>query len=185
MSFSQTVQEHQSVINDLGGCYDTVEKLADILTTCLKNKHKVLWAGNGGSAADAQHMAAELMVRYRINRPALNSVALTTDTSVLTAGGNDLGYDKIFSRQVEGLGAAGDCLILLSTSGNSPNCVLAAQSAQALNITTIALTGSKDSKLLDLCDYTIQVPSSITARIQEAHTLICHYWCDHIEQAFA
>ena len=124
-----------------------IETVANICIAAIKNDHKIMFCGNGGSAADSQHLAAELVGRYKINRPALNSIALTTDTSILTAVGNDFGYDTIFERQVEGLGQKGDVLIGLSTSGNSKNVLLAMDKAKSLGITTVAMTGEKGGKM--------------------------------------
>ena len=184
MSFDETLKQHQVVIEALGGQSKCIEAIGQYCIQQLMLGHKLLWAGNGGSAADAQHMAAEIVVRFKHNRRALASISLTTDTSILTAVGNDFGYDYVFSRQVEALGKAGDVLVLLSTSGNSANCVQALNAAQTLGVKTVALTGEGDSMLADQADWLIQVPSKVTAHIQEAHTLICHYWCQQIEEAW-
>ncbi len=150
----------------------------------LKKGNKVMFCGNGGSASQSQHLAAELVGRYKLNRPAMNSIALTTDTSILTAVGNDYGYDTIFERQVQGIGKPGDVLIGLSTSGNSKNIVLAFDLAKKKNIKTIALTGQKPSAMSEKSDLTLNVPSNITNNIQEMHLAIGHILCGLIEQEF-
>ncbi|CAM2066433.1 D-sedoheptulose 7-phosphate isomerase [Sulfidibacter corallicola] len=152
------------------------------LWTCMERGNKILVAGNGGSAADAQHFAAELVGRYMMERRALPAIALTTDTSILTAVGNDYGYDQVFSRQVEGLGKAGDVFIGISTSGNSENLVRALESAKALGVTTVALVGKSGGKMKDLADIVLLVPSQNTPRIQEAQQWIWHTWCSLIDQ---
>ena len=159
-----------------------IENVAKICIEALSNGNKIILCGNGGSAADAQHIAAELVGRYKINRKAFNAIALTTDTSILTAIANDFGYDTIFERQVEGLGKSGDVLIGISTSGNSQNIILAIEKAKKLGIKTIALTGANDSKIKNLADYTINVPSTITNNIQEMHIAVGHILCEIIEK---
>lgn len=162
-----------------------LEQIAAVIKACVavyKNEKKILIAGNGGSAADAQHFAAELVGRYGFDRPSLPSLALTTDTSNLTAIGNDYGYDYVFSRQVEGMGQKGDLFIGISTSGNSQNILNAFTSAKAKGITTVALTGRDGGKMAKAADYTLIVPSDATPRIQESHLLIEHMICDAIEK---
>jgi D-sedoheptulose 7-phosphate isomerase len=153
------------------------------LSDCLRNGGKILLCGNGGSAADSQHIAAELVVRFRshINRKALAAMSLTTDTSILTACGNDYGFDKIFSRQVKAFGNEGDILIGISTSGNSKNVMLAIEQATKQNMMTIGLLGGDGGKMRALCDHTVVIPSNITARIQECHIMVGHIWCETIE----
>jgi D-sedoheptulose 7-phosphate isomerase len=165
-----------------------IEKAGKILVEALKNNHKILLCGNGGSAADAQHIAAELIIRYKSSneRKALPAISLATDTSVLTACGNDYGYDYIFSRQIEGLGNKGDILIAISTSGNSSNIIQAIKSAVYKEMKIIVLTGSDGGKIRkewnNHIDVIIQVPSNVTARIQECHILIGHIFCEYIEK---
>ena len=159
--------------------------IEDVAIKCVnvyKNNHKTILAGNGGSAADAQHIAAELVGRYGFDRPSLPSLALTTDTSNLTAIGNDYGYDKVFSRQLEGMGQEGDLFIGISTSGNSVNIINAFLSAKAKGITTVALTGRDGGKMAEMADIAIIIPSNDTPRIQESHILIGHILCDIIEK---
>ena len=160
-------------------------KIAVVLEASVavyKNNKKILIAGNGGSAADAQHFAAELVGRYGFDRPSLPALALTTDTSNLTAIGNDYGYEYVFSRQLEGMGQEGDLFIGISTSGNSQNILNAFASAKAKGITTVALTGRDGGKMAEVADYTLIVPSNATPRIQESHLLIEHMICDAIEK---
>ena len=150
----------------------------------LRRGGRILVAGNGGSAADAQHLAAELSGRYLKERKALAGIALTTDTSALTAIGNDYGYDFVFSRQVEALGRPGDLFIGISTSGNSSNVIKAVESAKELGLKTLGLLGRDGGKLKGLVDDAIVVPSSVTARIQEVHQMIYHFWCEAIDAEF-
>ncbi len=160
--------------------YDIAIKLADV----IKSGNKILLCGNGGSAADSQHIAAELVVRLRseVNRPAIPAMALTVDTSILTAGGNDLGFDNIFARGVEAFGQKGDALIAISTSGNSENVIRAVDMAKKKGVMTIGLLGNEGGKLKTECDDFVVVPSNVTARIQECHILIGHIWCRIIEE---
>ncbi len=159
-----------------------INEVAEICTNSLKYGNKIMFCGNGGSASDSQHIAAELVGRYKMNRKAYNSIALTTDTSILTAVGNDFGYDEVFERQVEGIGEAGDILFGLSTSGNSKNVILAFEKAKEKGIITVALTGENKGKMSKFADYVINVPSSITNNIQEMHIAIGHSICELIEQ---
>lgn len=143
---------------------------------------RILICGNGGSAADAQHFAAELSGRYVKERRALAGIALTTDTSALTAIGNDYGFDRIFSRQVEALGRPGDLLVAISTSGNSPNVIRAVNTARELGIRTLGLLGKTGGELKGLVDESLVVPSDVTARIQEIHQMVYHFWCEVIDE---
>jgi len=159
-----------------------IEKVARLCVALYKTDKKTILAGNGGSAADAQHIAAELVGRYGFDRPSIPSLALTTDTSNLTAIGNDYGYDYVFSRQLEGMGQSGDIFIGISTSGNSKNIINAFESARKKEITTIALVGRDGGKMAQMADYSLIVPSESTPRIQESHILIGHILCDIIEK---
>ncbi len=159
-----------------------IEDVANKCVNVYKNSKKTMIAGNGGSAADAQHIAAELVGRYGFDRPSLPSLALTTDTSNLTAIGNDYGYDKVFSRQLEGMGQEGDLFIGISTSGNSQNVINAFASAKEKGITTVALVGRDGGKMAAMADFAIVIPSDDTPRIQESHILIGHILCDVIEK---
>jgi D-sedoheptulose 7-phosphate isomerase len=157
---------------------------ADAMAKCLAQGGKLLICGNGGSAADAQHFAAELSGRFVTERRALAAIALTTDTSALTAIGNDYGFDRIFARQVEALGRPGDLLIGISTSGNSPNVVHAVQAARSLGAGAIGLLGRDGGQLGTLMDDCLTVPSNVTARIQEVHIMVIHFWCEILDEKF-
>ncbi len=181
----QTINESISVKEKLlAECSEEIEKCGLILADSLKNGGKILFCGNGGSAADSQHLAAELVVRLRshINRPALPGLALTVDPSIMTAGGNDIGFDNVFARSVEAYGRAGDVLIGISTSGNSENVLRAMEQATKMGITNIGLLGASGGRLLEKCDYSVIVPGKVTARTQECHILIGHIWCEMIEE---
>lgn len=161
---------------------EPVQKIGKLLALALGGGSTLFWCGNGGSAADSQHLAAELVGRFKKNRRALRSIALTTDSSVLTCVANDYSYDDIFSRQVEALGRPGDVLIGISTSGNSANVLRAVKTAKEMGLTTIALLGKGGGTTKVLADHALVVPSESTARIQEAHILIGHILCELIEQ---
>jgi len=150
---------------------------------CIKHDGKILLAGNGGSAADAQHIAAEFVSRFAFDRPGLAAIALTTDTSILTAIGNDYGYTRLFSRQVQALGNRGDVLIVYSTSGKSPNILHALEEARTKGLVRVGLTGNRGGPMRDLCDYLLEVPSADTPKIQEAHLVIGHILCGLVENA--
>ncbi len=172
----QTIAEfNSSVINEC----------AELIIETFKNGSKLLLCGNGGSAADAQHIAAEFVGRYETERKALPAIALTTDTSALTALSNDYSFERIFARQVEALAREGDCMIAISTSGNSPNVIAAVMTARARGCRVIGMTGAKGKKLASLCDACIIVPSERTARIQEAHITIAHIWCEMVDAAIS
>ena len=171
----QTIYENEVLLDD-------IVRVAKLCVALYKTDKKTLLAGNGGSAADAQHIAAELVGRYGFDRPSIPSLALTTDTSNLTAIGNDYGYDFVFSRQLEGMGQEGDIFIGISTSGNSVNIINAFESAKKKGITTVALVGRDGGKMAEMADYSLIVPSDSTPRIQESHILIGHILCDIIEK---
>ena len=158
-----------------------IAHVAEVCTEAYRNGKKCLFAGNGGSAADAQHLAGELVSKFYFDRPALPAIALTTDTSILTAIGNDYGFDRVFARQVEANGQSGDVFIGISTSGNSRNIVEAISVCKLRGITTVAITGANPCKM-DVSDFTIKVPSTETPRIQECQTLIGHIICCIIEE---
>ncbi|MFN3605375.1 MAG: SIS domain-containing protein [Leptonema sp. (in: bacteria)] len=169
-------------------CLEDIHLACQLLENTVKNNKKILLCGNGGSAADAQHIAAELIVRYKNSnsRPSIPAISLVTDTSVLTACANDFGYEELFSRQIEGLGIEGDALIAITTSGNSKNIIKAVETAKSKNMKVILLTGKSGGllkkKLSHLLDVSIHVPSEITARIQECHILIGHIFCEYLDQ---
>ncbi len=181
-TFNEELNQHVAVINLAKSCSESIEAAANLLMKTFENGNKVLLCGNGGSAADAQHIAAEFVVRYQLKRRALPAIALTTDSSILTAHANDFDFDSVFARQIEALGNAGDTLIAISTSGNSKNIVQASKIARSKNINVIALTGENGGALAEFATNLITVPSKITARIQETHILIGHYWCGAVEE---
>ncbi len=156
---------------------------AEKTASALKSGHKLMVAGNGGSAADAQHLVAEFVSRLCEDRPAMRAVALTTDTSILTAIGNDYGYERVFARQIEALGQPGDIFMAISTSGQSLNLLRALELAKEMGILTIGFTGSAGA-IQSLCDYSIQIPSSVTMYIQQAHLALEHIFCALVEQSY-
>jgi D-sedoheptulose 7-phosphate isomerase len=159
-------------------------KGAMAMSKCLQSGGKLLFFGNGGSAADAQHLAAELVGRFVVERPGLAAIALTTNASVLTAVGNDYGFDRIFARQIQALGRQGDVAVAISTSGNSPNVLAAMKQARVQGIKTVALSGNDGGELAREADITVRIVSTKTALIQECHIAIGHLLCDLIEQEF-
>jgi len=172
----QAIYENEALLQE-------IEAVAKLCVKLYKESDKkTILAGNGGSAADAQHIAAELVGRYGFDRPSIPSLALTTDTSNLTAIGNDYGYDQVFSRQLEGMGQKGDIFFGISTSGNSQNIINAFASAKKKGITTVALVGRDGGKMAQMADIALVVPSDSTPRIQESHILIGHIICDIIEK---
>ncbi len=164
-------------------CTAAVAAAAETLIACLENGGTVYFCGNGGSAADAQHLAAELQGRYFVDRPALAAVALTVNTSSLTAIGNDYGYAQVFSRQLEGLGAPGDVLVAITTSGGSESIRRCVATAQRLGMTVIGMTGEKGAEFAARCDVALVTPSAITPRIQEGHIAMGHTLCELVERA--
>ena len=182
MIFSR-IDEHIQVIDSIRteDMRARIAKAAEICRHAIQNGHKVLFCGNGGSAADSQHMAAEIVGRFVKEREGWPAIALTTDTSILTAVANDYGYDAVFSRQVEALCNSGDILVGLSTSGNSANIIAAINKAKQKGAKTIGMTGKDGGQMNNLCDININVPYGVTARVQEAHILIGHIICELIE----
>jgi len=174
--------EHRQVIEDSVTLLPAITKVAATMYNCLQHGHKILWMGNGGSAADAQHLAAELVNQFYFKRPALAAMALTTDTSVLTAISNDNSYEAVFARQLEAHGAAGDVFIGISTSGNSANVVRAMETCHRQGLYAVGLTGKNGGKVAAGSDVCLQVPSVSTPRIQEAHILIGHIICGLVEE---
>jgi D-sedoheptulose 7-phosphate isomerase len=159
----------------------TIADVARLSSSRLKAGSKIFFAGNGGSAADAQHLAGELVSRFKYDRPGLAGIALTTDTSVLTAIGNDYGYERLFARQLEALGRTGDVLFAISTSGRSPNVVAALKTARSLGIHTVGLTGASAGSMPEFCDWLMKAPSDETPKIQEIHIIIGHTICALVE----
>jgi D-sedoheptulose 7-phosphate isomerase len=175
------LEEHLRVVKQLELAFELLSTVATRMCHALQSGHMVFWCGNGGSAADCQHLAAELVGRFRRERKGLASIALTTDSSILTSIGNDYGYDCVFARQVEALCRPGDVLVGISTSGSSPNVYSAISKARDIGVYTFAMTGKGGGLLATLADICLQVPSSDTARVQESHILMGHLLCDLIE----
>ena len=165
-------------------CFNEILTAVEIITKAYKDNKKLLLCGNGGSAADCQHIATELMIRlsHHINRPALPAIALTTDSSNLSAGGNDIGFENVFARNVEGLGNEGDVLLAISTSGNSPNVLKAADKAKDKKMSVIGFLGGSGGKLKDKVDLPVIIPSTNTQRIQEGHITVAHIICELVEE---
>jgi len=165
-------------------CSADIIKSIDVLVEAFKNGKKLLLCGNGGSAADSQHIAAEFIIRlsHDLKRPAIPAIALTTDTSILTAGGNDIGYDNVFARTVEGLGNEGDILLAISTSGNSGNVIKAVETAKLKNMKVIGFLGGSGGKLKNMVDVAVVIPSPSTGRIQEGHITVAHIICEAVER---
>jgi D-sedoheptulose 7-phosphate isomerase len=180
--FDEAIAEHLRVINLIHNQVPVLVAIADAMAATLRIGGKILWCGNGGSAADPQHLAAEIVGRFRRERGGLPSIALTTDSSILTAVANDYGFEAVFARQVEALGNSGDIVVGISTSGDSKNVIAALTAAQTKGLLTIALTGIGGGKLATVANYLFTVESTDTARVQEAHILIGHMLCDWIER---
>ncbi len=180
--FAANLAEHQQLFAQLGALEPDVDRAGVLIADALREGGKLLACGNGGSAADAQHIASELTGRFIKDRPPLAGLALTTDSSALTCIGNDYHFDEVFARQLRALGRAGDVLLAISTSGQSPNVVRAAEVARGTDMRVVGLLGRDGGRLRDLCDVAIVVPHPATARIQEAHLLVIHTLCGLIEQ---
>lgn len=181
VSLDGYLQEHLALFQGLSVLSTPTERAAAVVVQALQNGNKLMLCGNGGSAADSQHLAAEFTGRFLKDRRPLAAIALSTDSSALTCIGNDYSFDEIFSRQVLGIGRPGDCLLAISTSGNSRNVIRAVEAAKSTGIHTIGLLGRDGGLLVGLCDFAIVVPSSTTARIQEAHIFIGHTLCAMVE----
>ncbi len=181
----QELEAHQRTLDALiVGLIPDIEQASLLAIETLKSGNKILLCGNGGSAADAQHIAAELSGRYKSDRRGLSGIALTTDTSALTAIANDFGFERVYERQVEALARSGDLLIGISTSGNSPNILLALQKAKELGCHTLGLSGRGGGQMNEICDLNLIIPSDDTPRIQEMHIFIGHTICQAIDDAF-
>ena len=172
---------HMAMFDAMEPLFPIISEVGIAMQTTIKNGGKILIMGNGGSAADSQHIAAEIVGRFKKERKGMAAIALTTDTSILTSVGNDYGYDYIFARQIEALCRPEDLVIGITTSGNSANVVLAMQAAKEVGAITVGLTGGTGGKLLDLCDFNLVIPSNVTARIQEAHIFVGHSLCEILE----
>ena len=177
---AESIRVKQTLLSD-ESLMEQVAKVADLMIAAYRAGHKTMWAGNGGSAADAQHMAGELVNKFTFDRPGLAALSLSTDTSIITAVGNDYGFDRLFARQVEAQGCAGDVFIGISTSGKSPNLVNALAACKEKGITSVAIVGANPCPM-DEYDYVLHVPSTVTPRIQECQTLIGHILCYIVEQ---
>lgn len=180
---AQSIVTMQATLADLH-IADTISNIAELTANAMLAGRKLMVAGNGGSAADAQHLVAEFVVRLVSNRPAMRALALTTDTSIITAGGNDFGFDCIFGRQIEALGQPGDVFLGISTSGNSKNILQAVQQAKEMDITTIGFTGNGGGKMAALCDHNVIIPSDVTMNIQECHLALEHIFCLAVEHYY-
>jgi len=179
-SFKSSIKTKQAILED-ESIISSIYKISAKIVESINSGGKVLIAGNGGSAADAQHVAGEFVNRFHFDRPGLPCIALSTDTSVLTAVGNDYAFDLVFKKQIEALGKAGDVFIGITTSGNSPNIVEAMKLCKEKGIATVGLTGQKTGKIDDFCDCMIKVPSNETPRVQESHILVEHIICGIVE----
>ena len=177
---SESIRVKQTLLSD-ESLLEQVAKVADLMIAAYRAGHKTMWAGNGGSAADAQHLAGELVNKFTFDRPGLAALSLSTDTSIITAVGNDYGFDRLFARQVEAQGCTGDVFIGISTSGKSPNLVNALAACKEKGITSVAIVGANPCPM-DEYDYVLHVPSTVTPRIQECQTLIGHILCYIVEQ---
>lgn len=183
MNFSELLDNHMAVIQQIQDQHiGDIQCFAEMCAGAIQKGNVIFFMGNGGSAADSQHLAAEFVGRFVRERKALPAIALTTDTSLLTAIGNDYGFEQVFVRQVNALVRKDDVVVGISTSGNSPNVVKALQAAKAQGAATIGLTGGSGGIMRELCDACIVVPSKVTARIQEAHILIGHMVCEYIDE---
>lgn len=181
--FLQAIEDHMAVIGSLRDLQSLLQRIAEEMTRAILAGKKVFWCGNGGSAADSQHLAAELMGRFQRERCALPSIALTTDTSILTAIANDYGYERVFQRQVEALCSRGDVLVGISTSGSSKNVCAALQTARQIGAFTVAFTGQGGGEIAAMAAVALCIPSKDTARIQEAHILCGHMICNWVERS--
>lgn len=182
MPFSAIIEDHLQVIHQLANQQENILEFASLCRIAIMKGNKIFFMGNGGSAADAQHLAAEFVGRFEKERPGLPAIALTTDTSILTAVGNDYGFSQVFSRQIAALARSGDVVVGISTSGNSVNVVQAIAAAKEIGAVTVGLTGESGGQLAEVCDLCIKVPSRSTARIQEAHILIGHIVCALVDE---
>jgi len=180
---AQSIETMSRVLAD-DAIHAAVVEAGRITADAMKHGHKLLVCGNGGSAADSQHLVAEFVSRLTVDRPALRAIALTTDTSILTAVGNDYSYDNVFERQVEALGQKGDVLLAISTSGNSPNCLKALKLARKLGMHTVAYTGNGGGKMKPEADINVIIPSSVTMNIQESHLALEHIFCMCVERFY-
>jgi D-sedoheptulose 7-phosphate isomerase len=181
----QSLKEHIEIINSISSLTGQIEKLAHKAINTLRNGNKILIMGNGGSAADSQHFATEIVVRYKKNRKALPAISLSTDTSILTAAGNDLSFEMIFVRQIEALAVKNDLVLGISTSGNSANIIKGLETAKKMQCTTACLSGNDGGNIAGMVDLPVNIQSGNTARVQECHIFIIHTICEMIEEEFS
>ena len=180
--FKRVLDEHAELVSRIEVLAPVIDGSGQAIFGCFQKGGSVFFCGNGGSAADCQHLAAEFTGRFVRERAPLAGVALTTDSSALTAIGNDYGFEEIFARQIVGLGKPGDCLVAISTSGNSKNVIRAVEAAKTIGVATIGLLGRDGGALKEICDMAVVVPCETTARIQEMHILIGHSWCEAVDE---
>jgi D-sedoheptulose 7-phosphate isomerase len=180
---SRSVEIFDQLLRD-GQLVETLGRVAKLCTEALKEGNKILFAGNGGSAADSQHLAGEFVSRFAFDRPGLFALALTTDTSVLTAIGNDYGYEQLFARQIQAVGTAGDVFFAISTSGRSPNVLEALRMARRKRLHTVGFTGNSDGPMAEYCDFLIRAPAQETPKIQEVHITLGHIICGLVEVSY-
>ncbi|MCB2211331.1 SIS domain-containing protein [bacterium] len=183
-AFDKRLAAHIDIARQMDSLKDTIVAAVELVINTFKSGNKLLLAGNGGSAADAQHWAAEWVIRlsHDLDRPSMPAMALSTDTSILTAGANDIGYENVFARQVESFGRKGDLLIVISTSGNSTNLLKAVEMAQTFGVKVLGILGNTGGKLAPLCDQAVIIPSDDTQRIQEMHSFVGHLLCELSER---
>ena len=185
IKIESAIKEHLATIENITEQVETIRQIGMAFVNTIQNGGKIIWMGNGGSAADSQHLAAELVGRFEIERPGYPSIALTTDSSILTAVANDFGFERIFERQIESLCHSGDVVVGLSTSGNSPNILKGLQMAGKVGAITVGFTGIDGGALPDLVQHMFRAQSSSTPRIQEAHIFVGHMLCQYVEEALA
>jgi D-sedoheptulose 7-phosphate isomerase len=184
-AIASQMRETSSILAKMLGdavLHETIERIVQACVNALRNDRKVLFMGNGGSAADSQHLAGEFVSRFAFDRPGLPAFALTVDTSVMTAIGNDYGYEHLFARQVQAVGRTGDVLFGFSTSGSSPNILAALQKAREMGLVTVGMTGNRKARITQLVDHCIEIPSPSTPRIQEGHLVVGHIICGLVEE---
>jgi D-sedoheptulose 7-phosphate isomerase len=184
MIIDNNFSEHLEVLNNSKMLNEKIIEFSELINKALKNGNKIIWCGNGGSAADSMHLSTELIGRYKSNRKSLPSISLSADSVAITCIANDFGYENLFSRQIEGVGKSGDVLVCLTTSGNSLNIIKAIKVAKLMNLRTILMSGNKGGECSGLSDLELIIPSQTTARIQEMQIFIGHIVCDYIEKNF-
>ncbi len=184
-SIQKAINSHREALKLLEGHYTTIREIASLFITTLENKGKIIFIGNGGSAADSQHLAAELVGRFKKNRPGLAAVALTVNSSIITALGNDFGFENVFSRQIESLASEPDIVVAISTSGKSANIVKAVEKAKQHGLKTVGFLGNDGGDLKDIVDISLIIPLFDTPRVQEMHILAGHIICETVENHFA